>query len=484
LNRMEDLWTGYIRELRECEALSLDERKIAIALIYQRMASEFATAASHKELRGESDYDSWAEDEYEDGEEEHEEFITLLRQQAEKHLRDALRESPQLLKAHCDLVLLYQDWDRPLEAVAAARQLLAHHPDHFDTLLWLANYFIESDMPVEAEPYVDRVSRLRPRDAAVQSLIWYQRLGVLRQLTRKRRFDEARRQLQEVQAAAPPDVKPYLMDLLQATVEYKAKDAEAAANHLQTAIGKVQEPTVIWLIMHAYADRFGLSREVKNDFRDRFKTAIVHRCETETAGHIASFLRDFVVRRVKYSGLATHQRLVLSYLNRSTKVAWKQEDLYAVCDFLRHLDSWQTQGIFSKLLPLGLRRFPEVPLFPLLQARLVMRDLPYRIDFDDVIEYFERALELNKTAELRLSEDDVENAKTGLAAAQMAREMMSSMMGRLGGFLGAEFDDEDEDWDDEDDDWDDEPRQGQSGRRWQPDHETTGSGKNQRFFPF
>ena len=492
MNRMEDLWTAYIRDLEQCEALSEDERKIAASLVHQRIAGEFAHAARIEEDRDEPDGEFWDDDDFDDYQQEQEEYVEILRQRAEVHLQDALRTCPKLLEAHRDLVSLYQDADQPQKAIDAARHLVQHFPDHFETLLWLANYFIEADKPADAESYVDRVSRLRPRDPAVQSLIWHQRLGMLRQLARKRQFDAARQQLQEAFVARPENVKSYLMDLLQATIEYKAKNIDAAENHLQAAVGAVEEPTVIWLIMHAYADRFGLDRKLKNDFRDRYKSAILRGCTSQTAGHIAGFLRDFLVRRVKYSGLVTHQRLFVTYLNRSKKVAWEHEDLRAVCDFVRRLEGQQGRALRCRLATEGLRRFPDDPLFPYLCANEMLFDAPYRRNYSAMIDHWERALELNKTAELRLSDEDIEDAKRNLSAAQTAREMMGSIMGRFaeflgGGFmLGEEYDDEDEDEDDwyeeEDEDDDDQSQGWGSGRR--PHQKSSGSGKNQRFFPF
>ena len=487
MNVLEDLWTAYIGDLQQCGALSEDERRIAVSLVHRRLADAFTEAAKTEGSRNERDFGFWDEYDEEEGEEEREKYIEILQKQAEQHLRNALREHPLLLDAHRDLVALYQDADRPVDAIEAARQLLKHFPDHFDTLLWLANYFIEADMPMEAESYADQVSRLRPRDPAVRSLVWHQRMGMLRQLTRKRKFDQARERLNEAFAAPPSDVKPYTMDLLLATIEYKAKNSAAAETHLQAAVGKVQEPTVVWLMMHAYADRFSLGREVKNDFRDRFKAAIAKRPTSETAGHIAGFLRDFVVRRVKYSGLATHQRLVVNYLNRSTKLAWQHDDLRAVCEFLRHLTTWQVRGLRSKLTADGTRRFPGDPLFPYLHAKFTMQETQYRVDYVSAVKDLERALDWNKTSEYRLSEKDLDDAKQGLAAAQLGQDMMSSFMGRFAEFMGGQFDpydDEEDDWDDEDDD---DQSQGRS-RGWtfggRPQGDPSDSGKNQRFFPF
>ncbi len=493
LIQIEDLWTDYVRDLQQCEALSADERRIAVSLVHTRLAELLAEAASQHDSPEEPGFDFWDEDD--EDELTQEKCVELMRQQAETYLRSALQEYPQLLKAHCDLVKLYQDDDQPKKAVQAARRLVEHFPEHFDTLLWLANYFIEADQPADAEPYVNRASGLRPRDPAVQTLLWHQRLGMLRQLTRKRKFDLAQTQLEEAFAVPLPGVHPYTKDLLQATIQYKAKNNTAAETHLQTALGQVREPTAIWLMMHAYADRFGVPREVKNDFRDRFKAAIKKRLDSQTAGHIARFLRDFLVRRVKYTGLATHQRLYVDRLHRTKRVDWQLQDLRDVCEFLQSHDSYRTRGLRLGLLSDGMRRFPNDPLFPYLYALNRLQAGPYRTDYRDVVGHLERALELNKTADLRLSDAAVEDAKQNLAAAQLASDTFASVLERLseliqGGGIdmdGDYWDGDDEDWDDEDwdddDDWDDEhddydPSYGR------PRGKQTDSGGRQRFFPF
>lgn len=515
LNQIEDLWTAYVRDLQQCETLSADERKIAVSLVLVRLAELFAEVASEEASREEPDFEFWDDDD--EYEETREERVEVFRAQAEKHLRSALREYPRLLDAHRDLVKLYQDDDCPEKAVHAARRLLEHFPDHFDTLLWLANYFIEADQPADAESYANRASGLRPRDPAVQTLLWHQRMGMLRQLTRKRKFDLAQTQLDEAFAAPPASVKPYTKDLLRATIQYKAKNNEAAKTHLQAALGQVREPTAIWMMMHAYADRFGLPREVKNDFRDRFKAAIRKPLDSQTAGHIAGFLRDFLVRRVKYTGLATHQRLYVDRLQRTKRVDWQLQDLRDVSEFLQSHDSHHTQGLRLSLLSHGLRRFPNDPLFPYLYALSRMFAGAYRGDYEDLVEHLERALELNKTAELRLSDAALEDAKQCLAAAQVARDAFASVLERLSEAIRAgsdwdddwdddddddDWDDDDDDWDDDDEDWDDDdeddededdeddydPSYGRAGRpRWTSggtQGKQADSGRRQKFFPF
>jgi hypothetical protein len=252
------------------------------------------------------------------------------------------------------------------------------------------------------------------------------------------------------------------------------------------------------MMMHAYADRFGLSREVKNSFRDRFKATIHKRYDSQTAGQCAAFLHEFISRRVKYIGLATHQRLLIDRLLRPANVDWQHEDLRSVCEFLQANDTWQTNQLRLHLLREGLRRFPSDPLFPYLYAVNMMTLGPYRMNVQAVVDHYELALKLNETAEFRLSEAAVERAKSGLSAALMARDMMSSMMERFAGFMGEihpddmedflEDDDDMEDWEDEYEDEYDRPH-GRTGRpHWASGRQAqTGPSdkdKSQRFFPF
>jgi hypothetical protein len=196
------------------------------------------------------------------------------------------------------------------------------------------------------------------------------------------------------------------------------------------------------MIMHAHAARFGLPREVKNLFGTRFKAAVVGACCSETAGQLTKVLLPFVTKQIKYTGLATHQRLVLDYLERCQGLEWSSTDLRSVVNFLTAADSWRHRPLRDRLLAQGRARFPQDPLFPFLTGRTAMLEGPYRVDVPTIRRHFELAVQLNPTAAQPLPDDWVKIAKQSLTMLDEAAEMQRSMF--HGGPLDLDYDDEDD----------------------------------------
>jgi len=460
LNRTESVWFGYLKDLATCAGLRDEERGMAAGLVYQRLADDFLAAVRNaKTERSMIPFFARPKDTSREDEES-----AVLADRAEYHLRQALSRCPQLLAVHRKLVELLRERERMAEAVQAAMDLLQHFPEDFDTLVWLGNYHIEADQPVQAEPYIERASHLRPRDDAIQALMWNQNLGLFRQRVRKRKFDEARCQLQELAAlergAFRRGPAPYIFPLLEATIEYKAKNDKAAEALLETARKELDEPTPLWLVMHTYSEQFALRRPLKNEFRDRFKAAIKGRVHSRTASRLAVFLTGYLVRRVKYVGLATHQRLLIDYLQRAKRVTWNQADLHDVCRFLLESTERRAVEVQYRLAETGCRQFPAAPLFWYLMGKGLTRRSPSAFGFTPHlgpsrdIEYLEKALELNKQAEFPLRDSERADAENTLHSARATREMLAAFFG-LSGLMNALGEDGDEDWDDEEDDWDD-----------------------------
>ena len=215
---------------------------------------------------------------------------------------------------------------------------------------------------------------------------------------------------------------------------------------MAAAEAKLKDPTPAWMIMHMHAARFGLHREVKNHFGNRFKAAVAGACCSETAGQLAKVLLPFVAKQLKYTNLATHQRLTLDYLQRCQGVQWNSDDLRHAVNFLCVADSWRHRSLRDRLLAAGRGLFPQDPLYPFLTGRAAMQDGPYRVDVLGVRKHFEMALKLNETAAQPLPDDWVKIAKQSMSMLDEAAEMQRST------FRGGPLDDDDEYEEDEDED--------------------------------
>jgi len=437
----ENWWKAYVQDLLSGDFLREDERRIAAGLVYQRLARQLVIQAHDEEAS--HPFPSFFADEA---------YAQEFRAGAISYYEECVRLAPQLLTAHKELALLHLEMDKDAKAVKVYQGLLKHFPDDYETHRWLANYYLEDDKPDKAERYASEVQRLRPRDPATANLLWNQRVAMVRLCTKKRKFEMARQEWESLLQRQPADTPAYWLDLLRAAIEYKANAVEAAEKYVAAAEAKLTDPTPVWMIMHMHAARFGLNREVKKQFGDRFKSAVAGACRSDTAGQLARILLPFVSKQVKYTGLATHQRLVMDYLQRCQNVVWTRDALGFVVQFVALSQSWRHRALRDRLIGTGMGCFPQEPLFPYLAGRVAMEDGPYSIDLDRTRQYFQSALKLNETASQPLPDECVQTAKHALTVLDRAIEMRS----RMSAWEEDEFDD-DEEYDDEfGDEYDDE----------------------------
>lgn len=410
-------WQAYAQELLSGNFLGEEERRIAAGLVYQRLARQWVIQAHNEE----------ASPPFSPFYEEDETFAAEIRQDAVRGYQQSLQCAPQLLTAYKELASLHLEMEQDAKAVQVYQSLLKQFPDDYETHQWLANYYLEDDKPDKAERYANEALRLRPRDPATATLLWNQRVAMVRLCVKKRKFVMARQELDSLPQHLPANAEAYWLDLLRAAVEYKANNVQEAERYVAAAAAQLPDPTPVWMIMHAHAARFGLKREIKNEFGARFKSAVAGQCCSQTAGQLARVLLPFVTKQIKYTGLATHQRLVLDYLQRCRSLTWRREDLRYTVQFLAVSDSWRHRALRDRLLAEGLAQFPQEPLFHYMAGSAGMEAGPFVVDVQRTREHFQSALKLNETADVRLPDESVKTAKQSLVLLDRALEMRGQM---------------------------------------------------------
>jgi tetratricopeptide (TPR) repeat protein len=440
-----EYWSAYVAELPQVTVLRDDERQIAAGLVELRQARGLVRAARYEDHPPPSYWLRASPGE-----------ARRLRTQALRHFEESLRRCPQLLAAYQELAGFHLEMEHPQLAAKTYKSLLRQFPENYEALRWLATYYLEEDQPGDAEPYVMGAARLRPRDPQTATLLWNQRIGMVRHCTRKRKFEQARGELEAAAANAPADVEPFWLDVTRATIEYKAQNAEAAQRHLDQATARLREPTPVWLAMHANAARYGLNREVKNDFGSRFKAAVTGPCTSQTAGQMAKYLATYLAQGVTYTGFVTHQRALRKYLERAERMTWEQGDLHAVCRYLMLDEAWHWRGVpmLSLLADAGGRRFPQDPHFPFWVGWAEKERGPLFCDLQKAIGAYQRALELNPQAGQPLPLDFVEIAKKSLSFLQDLHASRTCRPFDDGSDEDDDYDEEEDDGHDEDDDYD------------------------------
>ena len=151
------------------------------------------------------------------------------RADAEVLFRKMVQEYPQEPGVHYQFGLLLMD-DQPAEGVQEMQKELAISPSHVPARLRLAEYYLAQSQPEKAQPYLDEVINLEPKNATVHLLLGETRAksgdtaGAIREL--------------ELANELTPQRPKVLWDLLRA---YQAAGREADVDRVRAEIQKLNQ---------------------------------------------------------------------------------------------------------------------------------------------------------------------------------------------------------------------------------------------------
>jgi len=159
----------------------------------------------------------------------------------------------------------------------------------------------------------------------------------------------------------------------------------------------------------------------------------------------------YLAGQVDYAGRAGHLDHLVDHLRKCTRLRWEANELRDVCCFLAAVHEDSGRAEVSRLLETfaksGMKRYPDVPFFPLLAAKLEMQKGPRRCKQPLARQYFQRVVELAKNSgcaeDLRLAEE----AQRSLAILQ--QEMSESSLFGLPPWF-SDHDEDDDGWEDAD----------------------------------
>ncbi len=427
---------AYADDLRELKSLREDERQIAAGLVYLRLARHWIHYAAESLQGG-----MFARPD--------EDQAMAFSDRAEEFFHRSIAEYPQNPVVYRELAEFYERADNLDGAAKQYKFLVALDAHDFDSNRWLATYFLVRDEPQNSEPYMKAVLRLKPRDPSTQTLVWNQHITTVRGCAKKKMFEAARQELAKAAELPGLTIEPYTLDILRASIEYKAKDLDKAERFLAAAQSHVEEPTAIWMQMSCSAARFSLPRNVKKQFDGRFKKAIEFVPTGETAGRLARFAISLHGNQVRYTGRATQEKLFKKYLLRAVdrRIDWHSRDLSNVCDYLM-LDP-KNRRLCEGFAGQGVNNFPTNPWFHLYLGLIDFDDGPYACDLHSTKEHLEAALKYKHQGDTPLQEGMIERAEHAL---RMMQDYIEQEAHYGSGFSddGYDEDDDDEDFDEYD----------------------------------
>ena len=368
---------------------------------------------------------------------------------AEKCFQRSLELAPDQLDAYEALFEYHQGQNDHAKVEIAARQLLEHFPDHVATLEALADLLMEQRDYGEALTLFQRALKTNPLDRRLRGKISSAHTFHARTHAEAGRFDEARA---EYQASLTFSESKNDSSVLckWAACEFKADNPERAEELLQQALAQEGNHLAVAFSMLIEIIRLKLPGKLKTRFDREFNTALA---EPPTGAGAAAIVRTAAAHRlagVDYRGQKTHEKKVLTYLDKAVKADFTEDQLEKVCGSLLSMKNLRLARTFTGL---GRKRFPKSPVFPYLEAESYIAEGPARCPIWQVGPLLEEASRLAA----KLPADDRQQQ---LLDAIRARQQMISLfnpfsgsfMEQLGDMFGGMLDDDDDE-DDLDDDW-------------------------------
>jgi tetratricopeptide (TPR) repeat protein len=383
-------WEAYIRDLERVEALTPDERRIAQAIAWQRVAQ-------------------LVEDEDDPGD-----FPFLFQPRSRRseeamqaHVVQCLERSLELCPTHKpayhQLFEAYRDWEQPEKAEAIARRLLERFPDDEEALRFLANRARDRDEPLEAIEYLRRVRALKPLDRGLVNEEWNLLLELARVHALNKRWAEGRAAFEAAERTRPEGRETLGYLARRGLFEHKAGCAPDGEALIERAKATLAEPTAAWLQLHAEAIRYRLNNLGKR-FAIEWQAAQKAKPTSETAGAMARILGFYFQEEIKYSARDNHIKDAIKYIKNTRKLNYHPGDLRLVCEFL-DADELDEAKLLETFVEKGKSAFPKAAFFHFMIAEIEIRKGPYLCNRPRAIKQLEEA---HKLAQASSEPEDAE----------------------------------------------------------------------------
>jgi Tfp pilus assembly protein PilF len=398
-------WQKYVLDLQRLAGLPPAERDVAQGLVWHRLSSTYAEKADA--LRhcpcGAS----------------HVEEVAESMDRAKGYLEKCLALVPNYAPAYEVLATMYQAAGQPDQAAAAYRRALEHLPDDTDALTFLVQHDLTRNEPLEAQPYAQRLQRLKPLDKKVKALVWSTHVGAARWYARQQQFDRGRAEFDAADALLPDLSGDYDVLAHKAVFEMKAANADAARQLIERAQESLQEPTPLWLFLTIETTRYELPEAETWLYEKRWNDALKKKCAAATAGAMCKLMRAHLDTQQAYRCRADHVKRLLAYVRRCSRVKWRNEDLREVCEFL---DRVKERKLLDKYVRKGQRQFPDAAYYHGRFGELELRRSPRRFNRNKVRKSLERAIELAAASNDPRDELVLEEAKRNLTFVKEAEQ--------------------------------------------------------------
>jgi tetratricopeptide (TPR) repeat protein len=398
---VERFWLAYLEDLASMPDLKRDERKLAQAMVWERLGRLWAGVSV--------DEDECEEDEYIDyGQGDEAEHGVSAREKTIECFKKAISLAPGFSDSYHALARNHLRWGQDAAAAKTFRQLLAKTPDDLNAIISLYNYHRKRD-EIAAREYALQARRLKPASDDILNMVVAGRFLAARALARQDRWDEARAELSAV-AEVAPKTSGFVLDVAvhRAMVEFKAGQPIVGGQWVDRALGEGGGSADVYMALAIEAHRYELPLQADSPaqlFHDRWLSSLAkHRGPAAGAmsRRIWAFMQENAQFSGKYAFLNDYLERVVEYVKHCRRIRWQAGDLTHVCRFLDLVVADRQfralRGLLARLLDKGRKKFPQDPEFHATRGIVEMRRGPTYCDRRLARECLQAAIEAAKTS--------------------------------------------------------------------------------------
>lgn len=358
-------WQEYLTDLATLPALAAADRALAQALVLVHRGENLALHASSPEDRLGGRRRKPRRDRLEPHQ-----------KRAVTCFEKARELAPDLLEAYTVELQAIQQWELPARAAETAQKLLDRFPEHFETLVFLANHRLGHDDALPARDLARRAHRLKPLDREVSELLRAAHQAAARHYGIAGDIDRARQELDEADKFATTSDMQVGHWVHRCVLESKAGNpAEATSwfDRIATAWG---DPLPILLARSIEARRYRLAREDCERFAAEWRAAAANRKITCLGiGQACEILATYLRAGTDYPGRADDVKSVATLYVRNQKKRFSVNDMRRIAGLLELVRT--ERGAFEQLVARGVRKYPKDPFFLLKAAEREIARGPY-----------------------------------------------------------------------------------------------------------
>jgi hypothetical protein len=261
------------------------------------------------------------------------------------------------------LVELYRDQRKLNKAVAAARRLLERFPDHVPTLVTLGDLRMGAHDYAEGIALFERAIQHNPLDRSLRKRLSTAHIFRARDHAESARFEDARAEYRAALALAERSDNSSV-HCKWAACEFRARDAARAEELLGQALADAGSRLAVAYSMLIEAVRLRLTPEKKR-FNNEFNALLAGPADGASAAALAETAASHAAAGITYHGQKTHEKKVLSYLQKALPAPMTEDQLERICAALVSLEQHR---LLKEYAWCGHKRYPKSPYFVYFQA--------------------------------------------------------------------------------------------------------------------